>query len=539
MNGSSGTGLTAAGSSSLRVVVLKPGKYDADGHVQRFRRGFMPNSTVSYLASLTPKTVDGARCEVVTVDEYVHTDLDYLDLLVRDPNRRTLLALAGVQSHQFQRALDLAALARSRGVENVVIGGPHPMTCDTSELHGRGVSFSLSEAESVWPAILRDALAGELQPVYGQDARWQAQLDPPPLNPPSARDLRRYSVRMLGIYPARGCPYTCNFCSVIKIAGRQVRSQPIATTIASLKAAKAAGVRIIMFTADNFNKYPEVRQLLEAMIDERIRLPFFAQCDTQIARQEDLVELLARAGCFQMFVGVESFQREALRGAHKFQNHPETYIRIVELCRRHRITTHFSNILGFPPDTEDGVLEHLRRLRELAPDVASFYILTPIPGTDQYQDFLEQGLITERNLDRFDGTCVTWRHPHFEPRQWQELLLRCYREFYSGRDMAAKILRWTFGRWDFRTASALLSVIGYASLQRASVAQGEHPMSGGTGRVRLDHAADYSHLRRDLFGCDLVPLPQSLALGPSDEELNRRAKLPIYEGHRASAVAAG
>lgn len=525
--------------SSLRVIVLKPGKYDADGHVQRFRRGFMPNSTVSYLASLTPREVDGARCEVVTVDEYVHTDLDYLDLLTRDPNRRTLLALAGVQSHQFQRALDLAAFARSRGVENVVIGGPHPMTYDTSELQGQGVSFSLSEAESVWPTILRDALAGELQPVYGQDARWHAQLDPPPLTPPSDRDLRRYSVRMLGVYPARGCPYTCNFCSVIKIAGRQVRSQPVATTIASLKAAVAAGVRIIMFTADKFNKYPEVRQLLEAMIEERIRLPFFVQCDTQIAHQADLVELLARAGCFQMFVGVESFQREVLRGAHKFQNHPEAYGRIVELCRKHRITAHFSNIIGFPPDTEDSVMEHLRRLREIAPDVASFYILTPIPGTDQYQDFLEQGLITERNLDRFDGTCVTWRHPHLEPRQRQELLLRCYPGFYSGRDMAAKILRWAFGRWDFRTTSALLSVVGYASLQRVAVAQGEHPMSGGSGGVRLDKAAEYLHLRRDLFSYDLVPLPQSLALSPHDEEINRRAKLPIHQKPSWPSAAAG
>ncbi|MFL5531549.1 MAG: B12-binding domain-containing radical SAM protein [Gemmatimonadales bacterium] len=513
--------------SSLRVIVLKPGKYGADGYVQRFRRGFMPNSTVSYLASLTPAEVDGARCEVVTVDEYVHTDLDYLDLLARDPARRTLVAFAGVQSHQFQRALDLAALARSRGVEGCVIGGPHPMTCDTSELHGRGVSFALSEAEIVWPAILRDALAGELQPVYGRDARWQEQLDPPPLTPPSRRDLRRYSVRMLGVYPARGCPYTCNFCSVIKIAGRQVRSQPVATTIASLKAAAAAGVRLILFTADNFNKYPEVKQLLEAMIEERIRLPFFAQCDAQIWRQEELIELLARAGCFQIFVGVESFQREALRGAHKFQNHPESYGRIVELCRAHRITTHFSNIIGFPPDTEAGVLEHLRRLRELGPDVASFYILTPIPGTDQYEDFLAQGLLTEHNLDRFDGTCVTWRHPQFEPRQWQELLLRCYREFYSGRDMAAKLLRWVLGRWDFRTTAGLLTMGGYAALQRTSVALGEHPMSGGSGRVRLDRAADYAGLRRNFFGFDLVPLPRSLTLSATDEALNRRAKLPI------------
>lgn len=41
------------------------------------------------------------------------------------------------------------------GVENAVIGGPHPMTCDTSELHGRGVSFCLSEAaKASWPAII-------------------------------------------------------------------------------------------------------------------------------------------------------------------------------------------------------------------------------------------------------------------------------------------------------------------------------------------------------------------------------------------------
>ncbi|MFL6247788.1 MAG: hypothetical protein ACJ74H_17320, partial [Thermoanaerobaculia bacterium] len=106
--------------SSLRVIILKPGKYDADGYVQRFRRGFMPNSTLSYLASLTPAEFEGARCDVTIIDEYVHADLDYLELLKRDPERRTLLALAGVQSHQFQRALDLGAFARSRGVESVI-----------------------------------------------------------------------------------------------------------------------------------------------------------------------------------------------------------------------------------------------------------------------------------------------------------------------------------------------------------------------------------------------------------------------------------
>src|SRR6476619_3979766 len=148
----------------LRVVILKPSKYTADGYVERFRWGFMPNSTVPYVRSMTPAGVNGAPTEVHAVDEYVHTDLRYLSLLTRPRGGRTLVALVGVQSHQFHRALDLAAYARRNGCM-VVIGGPHVMTCDTSMLHGRGVSFALAEAELVWREILEDAAGGELRPV--------------------------------------------------------------------------------------------------------------------------------------------------------------------------------------------------------------------------------------------------------------------------------------------------------------------------------------------------------------------------------------
>ena len=71
--------------------------------------------------------------------------------------------------------------------------------------------------------------------------------------------------------------------------------------------------------------------MLAAIVEEKLGLKFFVQCDTQIARQEHLVDLLARAGCFQMFVGVESFNRQTLLAAHKGQNRPETYRDIVRL----------------------------------------------------------------------------------------------------------------------------------------------------------------------------------------------------------------
>jgi radical SAM superfamily enzyme YgiQ (UPF0313 family) len=529
---------------SLRVVIVKPSKYDEDGYVERFRRGFMPNSTMLHIRSMTPDSVDGAPIVVRAFDEYVENDLEYLSLLQQDRDSSTLVALVGVQSHQLHRALDLAAYARERGVENCIIGGPHAMTCDTTFFQNHGISFALGEAEALWPEILVDAMRGELSPVYGVEGRWQDELRSPVLLPPSGRDLRRYVVPMVGLYPARGCPYTCNFCSVIKIAGRQVRSQAIETTIASLRNAKTAGAQLVMFTSDNFNKYADARLLLKAMIDEQICLPFFVQCDAQIAHQGDLVDLLAEAGCFQMFVGVESFDRGTLLAAKKAQNHPDQYREIVRICRQRRITTHFSNIIGFPGEGEEDILDHLGSLRELAPDAASFYILTPIPGTEQYDDFLSQDLIREANLDRFDGTTCVWRHPRLEPEQLTDLLFRCCREFYGVGHVASRLLESLTTNRDFRFGAAVHAILGHALLSRIGALQRTHPMAGGIRRVRLDHVDRFLGLRRDRFGVDLAPLPSSLELSPADLAINGRAKLgafptpenpsspqPVFRGH--------
>jgi len=324
---------------------------------------------------------------------------------------------------------------------------------------------------------------------------------------------------MLGIYPARGCPFNCNFCSVIKIAGHQIRSQSVQTTIESLRNAKAAGVWLVMFTSDNFNKYPEAKQLLEQMIAEDVRIPFFAQCDTQIAKQEDLVELMGRAGCFEMFVGVESFSRKTLLAAHKTQNYPSTYSDIVGLCRKYGIVSHFSNMIGFPEDTAKSIHEHLDILLGLHPDIASFYILCPVPGTEQYDDFLAAGIITEPNLDRFDATTTTWHHPNLSNKELEDLLFFCYRRFYSTRRLIGSTLN------SLRSNRALnrFLYLGQPIFNRFAAERRTHPMSGGIGRVFRDRSTDYLYLRRKRFGISLAPLPASLQLSSHDAALNSRA----------------
>jgi radical SAM superfamily enzyme YgiQ (UPF0313 family) len=296
--------------------------------------------------------------------------------------------------------------------------------------------------------------------------------------------------------------------------------------MASLRAAKAAGVKLIMFTSDNFNKYPDAANLLNGMIDEKINIPFFVQCDTQIVRQEPLLELLSKAGCFQIFVGVESFNRKTLLAASKAQNHPKLYSDIVRLGRAHRIDTHFSNIIGFPEDTEAGIREHLNTLIELGPDVASFYILTPIPGTEQYDDFMADGRIYEKNLDRFDGTQPTWTHEHLTPEQRTRMLFRCYESFYSLSHLTKRIKR-TIRNRKSGEFSGMLSGITEAvitqTVARMAAFKQTHPMAGGVGRLLMDRVDDYRQLRIERFGFDLLPLPRSLAAPDSSMTVDMNA----------------
>ena len=479
----------------------------------------MPNTTVPYMYSLTPEKVGDCLIEKWMIDEYVQTDLEYLKLL--DGTMPTLLALVGVQSHQFQRAIDLAAYASKNGILSI-IGGPHPMTCDTSMLQNRGISFALAEAELIWMSIIQDAIGGELQAVYGKEQRWQPQLKAPVMIPPSRRDMKRYVIPLLGVYPARGCPYTCNFCSVIKIAGRTVRSQSVDITMETLWEAKKTGVSFIFFTSDNFNKWNDAKELMERMIEEKLNLPFMVQCDTQVSKQEDFIELLGRAGCFQMFVGVESLNRETLLKVHKTQNHPVKYAEIIRLAKKHGLDSHFSNIIGFPDDTEKSIREHVRQVKDMGPGAASFYILTPLPGTEQYDEFLSNGWIYEKNLDRFDATCPTWEHPSLSPNQLIELMFESYREFYSDEFLFRSL---TTKHQGMGWKSDLIARV-FPFFNRYSVWKRKHPMSGGIGEVKRDHVSDYIHLRWKTYGYDLIPLPKSLVLSEADQRINREAKLP-------------
>ena len=150
----------------LRVVILKPSKYGINGYVERFRRGFMPNSTVPYVRSMTPdsSTALGWR-PTRSTNTSKRTSVTWT--LLRNPGAADAAGAGRRPDPSVPPSPGPGGICSSERRRHGVIGGPHAMTCDTSMLHGRGVSFALAEAELVWRQILRDAIRGELRPVYG------------------------------------------------------------------------------------------------------------------------------------------------------------------------------------------------------------------------------------------------------------------------------------------------------------------------------------------------------------------------------------
>jgi hypothetical protein len=162
---------------------------------------------------------------------------------------------------------------------------------------------------------------------------------------------------------------------------------------------------------------------------------------------------------------------------------------------------------------------------------ASFYVLCPIPGTEQYDDFMAAGLVTEKNLDRFDTTCLTWRHPCFSPEQLSELLFECYRRFFTLRQ-TLRNMRYLSPRHGNGILGEMIGSMAMSLFRRYCALRRTHPMSGGVARVRLHGVNDFISLRKETFGFELAPLPRSLQLSAADSPLNGvtkpgvRASLP-------------
>ena len=108
------------------------------------------------------------------------------------------------------------------------------------------------------------------------------------------------------------------------------------------------------------------------------------QFSSRVLKNPDLIELAARSGCYDAFIGMESINKESLAGVKKSFNQTEEYEELFKRLMHNGIMPTVSVILGFDEDDAEQFRLTLEFLRKNGIFYAIFFILTPAPGTELY-----------------------------------------------------------------------------------------------------------------------------------------------------------
>ncbi len=227
---------------------------------------------------------------------------------------------------------------------------------------------------------------------------------------------------------SRGCPYHCNFCSVTQMFGHAFRMHSVERVIEELRRVQHD---YVFFYDDNFAASPaRTRRLLEAMLSAGIRRKWTAQVRVDVARDPDLVALMARAGCTRLYIGLESVDDAALRAMNKRQSVADI-VHAVETLHRFGIAVHGMFILGTDEDRPGQAEATVRFCRRHRIDSVQFMILTPFPGTPLFDRMVADGRLLHRHWSYYDGMHAVFRPATATAQEVQDQMVRAFEDFYS------------------------------------------------------------------------------------------------------------
>jgi len=482
----------------LHLYLIKPTQYDDDGYVVRHWRGVLPSNSLACLAGLTEEVVaqkrlgESLRVKIHLLDESVdRVPVKSICRSQRPGRTQTIVCLVGVQTNQFPRAADLARTFRGAGL-TVMIGGFHVsgylallpgIPPDIQQLMDEGVTIVKGEVEETWGDLLSDAVHGRLKPLY-DFVNDKPDLYEKPIPITSKKYLSKFVAPNFGTLDCgRGCPFECSFCTIINVQGRKMRfrsAEHIAQAIRHNY--HAHGITFYFFTDDNFARNKNWEAIFDALIrlreEEHIPVRFMMQVDVLSWKIKNFVEKAGRAGCQNVFIGMESLDSTSLKAAGKNQNHVDEYSMLIESYRGSEISTHVGYIIGFPNETAESVRRDLTCLmQEVRPDQASFFMLMPLPGSMDHVHMVQRGEWMDPDFNRYDSHHEVTVHPNLKDGVWKALYLEAWNTFYSFDNMKA-VLR-------HAPRSKYWNIFARFMWYKNSVmTEGRHPMMCGLVRLK-------------------------------------------------------
>jgi hypothetical protein len=486
----------------FQLVLIKPSHYADDGYVVQWARAVIPSNTLAVLYSLgrdaAERAVLGADTAFdITVIDEINSRVKVAQLLAqfRRHGQFGLLGIVGVQSNQFPRALDIARPFRAQGVP-VMIGGFHVSGCLAmlSELQAdlkvaldMGVSLFAGELEGRVDTVLKDAANGTLQPIYNYLKDLPAlESQPTPILPP--QHLRRTIQSLASFDAGRGCPYQCSFCTIINVQGRKSRGRTADDVERTIREHWAHGIRHFFITDDNLARNKDWEPIFDRIIEmrerDKMKIKLMVQVDTLCHKIPNFIEKAARAGTNRVLVGMESINAANLIAAKKRQNKITEYRKMLLAWKNAGAITTAGYILGFPFDTPESIREDIEIIKkELPLDILEFFILTPLPGSEDHKVLYTKGEWMDPDMNRYDGEHAVSNHPKMTKEVWEEVYQDAWRTFYTPEHIETLLRRGAAAK------CSMSRLVTFIYMFASSVPiEGVHPLQGGLLRrkYRLD-----------------------------------------------------
>jgi radical SAM superfamily enzyme YgiQ (UPF0313 family) len=486
-----------ARSSRFPVFLIKPSHYDDDGYVIRWARSVIPSNTLASLYGLVKDCADrwvlGEHVEIEchAFDE-TNTRIDVQAIV--DEIRRAgagLVGLVGVQTNQFPRAMDLARQFREAGVA-VSMGGFHISGClamlpgvqpDLQEALDLGVSLFAGEAEGRTEDLLLDASNGALKPIYNYLKSLPGLNDYPVPFLPADRIARSMGTQT-SFDAGRGCPFQCSFCTIINVQGRKSRRRSADDIEKIIRANAAQNVTNFFITDDNFVRNRDWESILDRLIElrerEGITIKLTIQVDTLCHKAVGFIEKARRAGVTKVFIGLENINPESLKGAGKRQNQISEYREMMQAWHDQGVIVFAGYIIGFPEDTRETVIRDIEIIQqELPVDILEFFVLTPLPGSQDHKDLFDAGIPMDADHNNYDLFHVTTAHEQMSGDEWRGAFDAAWSHYYTPQHIKTLMRRArASGIKARKMAHMALWFHGCYSIERV------HPLDGGFFRAK-------------------------------------------------------
>ncbi len=348
-----------------------------------------------------------------------------------------LVAISTITS-TAPRAYALASQIKKSGIP-VILGGPHVTFLPEEALEYADYVFRGEAENSILPFVQAMESGEGFEDVPGlsfkegniiyqnQPGHSCQELDTLPF--PDLSLIRKPIGTIRPVMTSRGCPYNCSFCTVTRMFGRGYRFRSKENVLRELRGIDRK--KKIFFYDDNFAANRErTKELLEMMIAEKITPRWTAQVRADVTRDRELMDLFRKANCFYAYVGIESVNQSSLTAYNK-KITVEQIEESIALFHSHGIRVHGMFVLGSDEDTVDTVKQTVRFAKKNELDTVQFMILTPLPGSKQYDELKAERRILTKDWGLYDALHVVHEPKRITPLELQVETIKALGKFYS------------------------------------------------------------------------------------------------------------